>query len=408
MKKVLLGTSAIALLGAAATPASAAEWDLRWGGFMTQQFGFASTDIDIANEEVDDDLADFDGVDVLSDAEIIFRPSITLDNGIQFGLQVQLEGNTSGDQIDESFLFVDGSFGRVLLGSENSAGYLMTVIAPTVSVNGHSSGSITSFVPYSGGITLADGTDVEVGDNVFRGTLGTTLLENVGSANNDSQRLTYFTPRFFGLQGGFSYARDFEQDDSAQVNLAGAYGDIIDIGLNYTNSFGGIDVAASGRWGIVATTPDDDDPTTINQDETESPMVYGFGLNVGFAGVTVGGSFAEQNNAPGEDGTSWDVGIAYETGPWGFSFSYFNGENQDNEFLTSADPVLASATEEVDLFVVGVNYALAQGVDLNLFGAYVDFDEEFTSTDIGTISAGDPGGDDVDGFVVAGAIALSF
>ena len=35
---------------------------------------------------------------------------------------------------------------------------------------------------------------VSVGDDFFRGTLGTTFLEN--DLNNDVQRFTYFTPRF--------------------------------------------------------------------------------------------------------------------------------------------------------------------------------------------------------------------
>ncbi|MEL6197189.1 MAG: porin, partial [Pseudomonadota bacterium] len=390
-----------AAVAAATTGAEAADWSLEWGGFSTQAFGYADSDVDTLPD------ADFDGFDNLSDTEIIFRPSIVLENGVQFGAQVQLEGNTSGDQIDESFLFVDGAFGRVLLGSENSAGYLMTYAAPCVALTCHNSGSLTAFIPFSGNIGENAFGAVVTGQDIFRGTLGSTFLEN--QTNNDAQRITYFTPRLGGVQIGFSYARDALQDSSEQVNLAGEFGDFIDLGVNYLDSFGGVDVGVSARWGIAATQPEGFD----------SPTVYAFGATVSYAGVTIGGSFAEQNNSlrpvdvsdetPAgfreSDGQSFDVGIAYETGPWGFSLSYLNGRNSDEELIAGNGQVLG--TEEADKFVAGINYALAQGVDLGIFGAYVDFDEEDAVAD----NAGFPvviEGDDVDGFVLGTGIALNF
>jgi len=44
MKKVLLGTTAAALVGAMALPASAAEWTVRVGGFMEQYVAYADVD----------------------------------------------------------------------------------------------------------------------------------------------------------------------------------------------------------------------------------------------------------------------------------------------------------------------------------------------------------------------------
>ena len=63
---------------------------------------------------------------IFSDGEIWFMGETTLDNGITFGANVQLEsfGNTA-DVIDEDFAYISGSFGRINIGSENSAAYLM-------------------------------------------------------------------------------------------------------------------------------------------------------------------------------------------------------------------------------------------------------------------------------------------
>jgi hypothetical protein len=219
MKKVLLGTSALALAGAFASPAASAEWNMRVGGYMEQYVAYADSDANFAG--------DFDGIDSKQDAEIWFLPSITLDNGIKFGANVQLEALTNSDQIDEAFMFIKGSFGEVLLGSENSAGYKMTYAAPDVTFINVNSGSTASFIPWSGG---------GAGSDLFRGTLGSTYLEN--ARNNDAQRFTYFTPRFSGLQVGASYARDGLQDTNAQIDVdaPGTLNDIVDFGANYVNS----------------------------------------------------------------------------------------------------------------------------------------------------------------------------
>src|SRR3546814_2145757 len=97
MKKVLLGTTALVAAGMmASTPVLAAEKiSVRVGGYMEQWFGYSSVD-DRAGR-------DLDGFNHTSDSEIHFVGSTTLDNGIEFGVNVQLEANSnSGDQIDES------------------------------------------------------------------------------------------------------------------------------------------------------------------------------------------------------------------------------------------------------------------------------------------------------------------
>lgn len=363
MKKILLGTSAVALAGASATGAEAATWDLDWGGYFEASVGYASVDADDSDE-------DYDGVDVLTDEEIIFTPSITLDNGLTFGVDIQLEGKTNGDQIDESFAFVKGSFGQVLIGSENSAGYKMTYGAPDVTWVGINSGSLSNFIPFSGGGRGAD---------IFRGTLGSSFVE-VGR-NNDAERITYFTPRFAGFQLGVSYARDGLQDSSAAVDIDadGTLHHIFDVGANYVNSFGAFDIAVSGRYGQAELEGSDDDP-----------FVYAVGLNVGYAGFTVGGSYAESDDSGVQDGEFFDVGVSYETGPWGFSFTYSKGENVDND-----DGANGFRDEELDQYIAGASYKLGPGVTAGVYAGYADFE-------------GAGGAGDIDGFVIGTGFKLAF
>ncbi len=402
MKKILLGTSAIALAGAFASPAASAEWEVRVGGYMEQFVAFATSDFDDGRD------GQWDGIDSKQDAEIWFLPKITLDNGISFGANIQLEGLTDSDQIDESHMIIKGSFGEIILGSENSAGYKMTYAAPDVTFINVNSGSTTAFIPWTG-----DG----AGDDAFRATLGTTFLEVNG--NNDAQRFTYFTPRFSGFQLGVSYARDGNQDSNAQVDTDSELSDIFDLGANYVQSFGDFNVAVSGRYGKGYLKGE------------SNPEIWSLGLNLGASGFTVGGSYAEQNKAGVLNGEAYDLGISYETGPWGVSFTYFRGKNKgnpdgtglfaisgdiddldieiddDGEIVTLTGLSSASGTEvtvaedgneTVDQFLLGISYDLAKGVNLGAYAAYIDFDD----------AGGGVSDDSIDGWIIGTGVKIKF
>ena len=85
MKKVLLGTTAIVAAGMiASSPASAAEnISAKVGGYMEQWIGYATVDQSGSTRDID-------GFDIKSDSEIHFTGMTTLDNGIEFGVNVQL------------------------------------------------------------------------------------------------------------------------------------------------------------------------------------------------------------------------------------------------------------------------------------------------------------------------------
>ena len=153
--------------------------------------------------------------------------------------------------------------------------------------------------------------------------------------------------------------------------------------MNYVDTVGGVDVAVSGRWGIASNAKNDN-----------NPEVWGAGINLGYGGVTLGGSFAEQNDAGNDDGIAYDAGIAYETGPWAFSFTYLRGENRDDE------APFPGADEQVDLFLFGTGYTIVKGVSLNAFAGYVDFKEDMGDDD--------GPGDNVDGFAVGTGVRIKF
>jgi predicted porin len=367
MKNTLLCTTTLAMTGfagmASAANIEAGALTVGVGGFFTTTLAYSSVSTGATAAG-----ADFDGIDILTNAEIHFKPSLTLDNGITIGAQIELEGNTSGDQIDETYFYAKGDFGQVIIGSENSAGYKMTVAAPDVSSIFAQSSSLTSFVPYSGATT---------GAGLFRGTLGTTYIEN--ALNNDAQRITYFSPRFSGLQLGISYARDAGQG-SGPINNNATLTDIVDIGANYSGSFGGVDINASARYGTASAAAG----------VANDPEIWGGGLNLGYAGWTVGGSYAEQDGTPLADGAAGDFGIGYSNGPSSYSLTYFKGSNIDNE------GVIPGGRETLETLILATKYKVADNFSVGAFIARTEFEE-----------AG-AGADNVEGTVVGVSASFSF
>ncbi|MHC4181272.1 MAG: porin, partial [Planctomycetota bacterium] len=165
MKKALYGTTALFAAGALmASPASAEEKiKLGVGGYWQTVVSYTDQDEPDGEQDLLPDA-------VRQEGEIHFTGETTLDNGITFGVNIQLEGVTQADQIDESYLIVEGSFGRTLIGAENSAPYLMGYIAPSVAL-GVNSPNFLIWETYGGA--------------------GTSTV--VDFATSDSNKLTYFT-----------------------------------------------------------------------------------------------------------------------------------------------------------------------------------------------------------------------
>jgi outer membrane protein OmpU len=339
MKKVLLGTTAIVAAGmiASAPSAIAAEkLKLGVGGYMEQWFGYTNND-DAAGQ-------DFSGFDVKSDSEIHFKGSTTLDNGISVGVNVQLEANSnSGDQIDESYLIVKGGFGEINLGSENSAMYKMHY-APADFGIGIITGDQTGWLSTT---TNAAGASISEG-GYFRAPFGSTYVEPLRS--NDTEKLTYYTPRVEGFQLGLSYSPESggSQDNIAQPNRDTAATDLVMAGVNFNRSFGSTNVRASLGYGTVL--------DGVAGTNTEA-SAFNAGLGLGFGGFGVGVSYASYDDSGANDGSGLNAGVSYSSGPWGVSLGYFHGEKDG---ATTAGSLAGDG--EQDTFQLSAKYALGPGI----------------------------------------------
>lgn len=346
MKKAILGTTALVAVGAlAAAPASAAEKiKLGVGGYMQSTYYYA---------DYQDRTGDYIDDRVTYEGEVHFKGETTLDNGLKFGVNIQLEAYEATDQIDETYVYIEGSFGRVLLGSEDSAAYLMHYDAP-------------SPVPmYS-----ADS------PNIY--PIGTTNSTRP-TMYSDKDKITYFTPRFAGFQLGASYVPDGSSEtgqNSAYAPTAAESG--LDRGysvaVNYVNKFGGVDLAvsagyqnanvnstyvvtaAAGAFALNTATGAIEQATpAVTAPATEDQSEYSFGAQVGFAGFTVGGGYRQQKNIGGRDDAdakTWSAGVKYGMGPWAVGVQY---SKSDYDTPGVAD-------RDLENWVIGGQYTLGPGI----------------------------------------------
>ena len=182
MKKILFASSAIVAVAFAGQASASEPIKLSVGGYMEQWIGFADEDAPGGAGRVNA---------FQSDTEVYFDGRTTLDNGIEIGAHIELEGeSSSGDQVDEQFLFVNGGFGRIEIGKNDSAADSMAVSAPRVGPVGPNDGGIEDWYNEAGIIDTAP-------------------------SSGDQNRATYYTPSLGGFQAGVSFADDSGQNDAS-------------------------------------------------------------------------------------------------------------------------------------------------------------------------------------------------
>jgi predicted porin len=294
--------------------------------------------------------------------------------------------------------------GKIIIGNENSAGYLSMTGAPTVTSLWINSPSASAYLP-------------RAGVNTFRQAGLSSLTEVAG--NDDVQRITYFTPSFNGLTVGVSYAAgnftNAGNNSAPDRDAGGAVSDIFDIGVNYTQSFGGVDVTLAGRWGTgdrngtAETTVVSLDPATVSIDPATGfiaidpdavstdpatsggdPTTWGIGGRLGTNGFVLGASYTENDSdiaGGADDQKGWSLGVTYDiAGPWSVEALTYQGEVDNGSGVSDSD---------YEAYRVGAARDLGPGVKWEIFYIHSD-------TKNGT------NGNKIEGDMIGTGLSLSF
>ncbi len=361
MKKILLGTTT--LIGAAALFSGAAFADtpkVTVGGFADFQLGVANEDLD-AGERAQA---------FRSDTEVTFRIDGKTDAGLGYGGGVDLEADTSADadlqglNSSRTFVYLDGDWGRVEMGSEVGAQGTMKVDASNIArATGGIDGDFTYFV------TTTTAQVVATPDLVL--SYGTGQLGNELTENNN--KVTYYTPRFSGFQAGVSYITDNANKgqfiDRYDVGTGLSTVDNIWAGgINYDNKFGdiGVTVAATGEFGSAVAAG------------TEDLAAWNVGAKFTYMGFSLAGSYGDwgdslRTTASNADNTHyWTLGGAYEYGPFGASVTYLDSQYDNGGAFGHNDFTNVS---------VGADYKLAPGLTPYAEVSFIQIDPTGTVDD---------------------------
>ena len=369
MKKVLIASTALvaATMFSAGAASASEKIKLNLGGFSKWWVvGQWQKDDFQANYNDADTQGDFNNVDVKGDNEVYFGGSTTLDNGLQVGIDVQLEGNKEDDIIDESYVWLAGGFGKVIVGSKNNGTYLIHNTAPDAAGNWNESGIMTGH-----------GTAIVKPDKVATITPGSKTGNTTAIlTDGDSEGITYVSPTFYGLTFGATYKPNSSEDDRTTVELKEQIAsDIYGAGVLYANTFGGVGVKADFGWAtyeVENANAKATDRTIANYLKDKSGVnEYSTGLNLSYAGFTLGGSYrkvAADRGVDGLDGHAWDVGVQYASGPYAVSLAYYQSKVEGDTNNGGDD--------EIEFIQLSGKYNLGAGVDALASIGHAKFEDE--------------------------------
>jgi len=359
VKKTLLASTAIFSAGLIASPALAADGvKLSVGGFFKEAYLVtfdADSEGELGNEHNTDGF--------FNDAEVHFTGSTVLDNGLEVGARVELEGEDDSDQIDEAWVWFSGGFGEVRIGSDDDA------LANTCIVPPGGTGNFSAFSPNQWGANTLTSNSVCTG------------VDDKG----DAQKLIYITPNFSGFQLTLSYTPNggdeshvdgvgphvgmpVNADGESRHNVS-AYGT-----YSYEGDGWGVTAGAGGSWeGNVEQAPG---PDRGEQD------FYQAGVNVNLGNFGIGGVFEYYNDFIDQGAADLDrwvagIGAGYTLDAWSLGLQYSHLDQSSNNSATANE-------FQQDRIVLTGNYALGPGINVDGEVGYTWID---TDPENGTVNS---------------------
>jgi len=343
MKKILLGGTALAAASVIA-PGAKAE-----GGVKLGMGGHIAAADEFANQNgAQSDPGYKPTSDQLNVGEkIYFKGRATLDNGLTMGAHVDLQG---ASQIEERWIYLQGGWGELRLGDDDDARTLKSNLAPRLPVNGFGTAG-----PF---FTL---------DNSGPGQVVSTV-STIRNASEDSAKLTYFTPGFLGFQLAVSYAPGGQQDHpgfaTANTNSCPQMADALSVGASYSGDILGVTVAAGGGYTTGS-------PACNETGEGDKPQVSAVGMNLSYAGLTVGGSmmFASKilrdptSGRAIDNDSEFELGAAYARDAITVGIGWNHGM-YDRGGL---------GTDTLDQARIGAQYSVGPGISLGATVGYFDY-----------------------------------
>ena len=328
-KQLMAGTALVAATmfiagGAVAAEKKMMKPSISVGGFAEHVIGGV---LDSSQTNGGGDATpNYAALDVRNNVEVHFNGRATLDSGIKIHARVELEGSThtgapapgqmpnpgahfqpspanSDDQIDEMFLAISGSFGQVILGpTENAPVKMLTRFTGSWATN---VGWNQTFNSHS-----------FVGPSVGGGAAFHTM-QQPQIASGDQEKVTYISPKFDGVQIGFSYTPNDAEDNGTNSNTDTQLHDGIAGAISYAGKFSGVGVGGGIGYSQMQGAGGNEDQIRWG---AAGMLDFGGGFRVAVA--------YKANTSPmASEGHVFDGGVRYIAGANSFSVTGSVGEN---------------------------------------------------------------------------------
>ncbi len=406
MKKILLGTTA--LFGFAAGTAMADPLHVMLGGTIESQFGVVDQHdgYDIVGGNVGSVSAGNPAIangyrthktNLGNKAEVHVHVSHKADNGMVYGGSAGLATTAQHDdkfppKNARTFLFMENKYGRLEFGSNYGVDATMKVDATHVAratggVNGQwfwfanvSTGQTNSIMHTPGGNNplenLIANTAAPTADPNYKHYTITPNFITTAQTEllpEDTRKVSYYTPRWWGFQGGVSFISDSGMygnkykvtnnttsdccttvDQTARGSIKEDAENITTFALNYKGKVDTMGLEAS---------------LMVNMGHAEASYYrhlreYQFGAALSFAGFKLAGSYQDSGKSLTKrsdtvsGGHIWTVGASYANGPVGASVTFLTSHTNKNRFNNLS---------------VGADYQLARGLMPYIEVSFFDF-----------------------------------
>lgn len=379
MKKVLYGTTALIAAGMFASAAEAATpIKMTIGGYLNAYMGWTSAELkdstsDTPNAQLNNQF------DVMTESQIAFTGSTTLDNGIKVAVTAELNASNFAGQewLGDVFATVDSKYGRAIIGATDNVAVMQHVSAPDAGVLG-----------------------VEKTKLIYWGVNpGVTLDATYSDLDGNAQKISYISPKMAGFSFGASWvpgadfvepfaygngALDNNVDRSQdEVLAADGFRSAYVLSGAYEGKFKNVELNASVAYANY---------DNIGENNLQD---YNAGLSVGIAGFTVGGAYRRvDTGVEGRaDDQAYDFGVGYENGPYAVSASYFTSKDGKDDGVKG---------NKFEMYQVSGKYKLGAGVDAFATFAYLDTNLKKDSAEV------ENGSTDKDAWTIITGLALTF
>ena len=292
------------------------------------------------------------GYKTASFAERAGTPPADKDGGLKIGFASEVSEDRTAfgndDRVDEVYIWAEGALGKLEIGKQDGVADQLSFSAPYVTTDVRANDS-KLFLPELSPISLR----TDVGNGV----------------SSDNLKIIYFTPRIEGFQLGMSYTPEGGPSDAdTKLDLSkfekarlDKQSEIFEVGVSYLQSFEDLSFAVSG----VYLTGKNDPQIKINVPGADKVKEWGVGGQIGYGGLSLGGSYRESNIfglnfgrvSDTVESEAWDLGASYSAGSWKLGAAYLSA--------TSTDLSLLGERQEGDALEVAGGYRFGSRFELN-------------------------------------------